>query len=66
MLCNECKIEKCEKCGKPITNPNALTGPPIYNPNYNPNGAGATQPYHYHGTQPCYNNPCYWSGTTTG
>lgn len=19
-------------------------------------------PLHYHGTQPCWNNPCYWCG----
>ena len=21
-------------------------------------------PYHFHGNQPCWNNPCYWTGTS--
>ena len=40
---------------------------PYYPPTYQPPAPAPTAPnpnLHYHGTMPCYNNPCYWVGNT--
>ena len=51
-------IELLEKLLEKNSNGIIMYNPPATLPNPN---------LHYHGTIPCYNNPCYWAGSgTTG